>query len=319
MWAVTVSNITGLKDLKGDNVEGYIISIPIIVEQMLEDRQLAEDKILQAVKLAKNKGCKIVGLGGLTASLTAGGKVLKEKIDGIYITTGHAYTGYNVTRNVFELANFFSLNISDLKVALVGATGSVGSISAQILARSGFNHFILIDVERKKERFDDVVNKMKIFNTKVKVEISHNVSDIKSCNIVVTATNTKEALIKNEHVKSGMIIVDDAQPSDVSEEVLKRDDIFVVEAGVVHTPGILSNFNLGLKNKEDNFCCMAEVLCLASLKHKDHFVIHRASIEDIDKIVDMSKHLNFKLGKFQNRLKQFKEEEILQFKNKYYT
>jgi predicted amino acid dehydrogenase len=281
---------------------------------MLQDRKLAECKILEAVQLAKNKNCKIVGLGGLTSSLTAGGKTLQEKIDGIYITTGHAYTGYNVTKNVLELAKIYNMDFTKTKIAIVGATGSIGSISAQILAKSGFKNFLLVDVDKKKDRFQDVVDKMNSYGENLNIQISCNMLDVVNSDIVVTATNTKEALIKNEHVKSGMIIVDDAQPSDVSEEVLNRVDILTVEAGVVHTPGIFSNFNLGLKNRTDNFCCMAEVLCLASLKHQDHFVIHRATLEDVEEIVKMSKHLNFSLGKFQNKNKQFSEEEILQFK-----
>ncbi len=313
MWPVTVSKITGLQDLNGETVPGYIISIPITAEQMLSDRKLAENKILDAVNLAKNKNCKIIGLGGLTSSLTAGGEFLKNKTEGVYITTGHAYTGYNVTRNVFELVQKFNLDKKKMKVAIVGATGSIGSISAQILVKGGFEQFLLIDVERKKDRFKDVLNCMEKLNNQVSVNVSYNVSDIKNCDIVVTATNTKEALIQKEFVKSGMIIVDDAQPSDVSEDVLKMENVFTVEAGVVNTPNINSNFNLGLKNKEDNFCCMAEVLCLASLKYKDHFVIHRATIEDVDKIVEMSQHLNFRLGNFQNRIKQFTEKEILHF------
>ena len=96
-------------------------------------------------------------------------------------------------------------------------------------------------------------------------------------------------------------MLDDAQPSDVDPEVLIRDDVLVVNAGVVHTPDIRSHFNFGLADARDNFCCMAEVLILAAQEWQDHFVIGRgADLKLVDYIAELAKDTNFRLAEAQN-------------------
>ncbi|HEX8931619.1 MAG TPA: hypothetical protein VF810_00510 [Patescibacteria group bacterium] len=314
-WPLVASKIEGLKSVKtGKEIEGYIIGITLTPEQMLKNRKLAVKKIRQASKLAEKMGCQIIGLGALLSSVTAGGLDLIED-SGVNITTGHALTAYIVTSNVFEFEKRFDLNVENLKVAVVGATGSIGSTSAQVLARNGHSYFVLIDLERKKHLMPDIVQKIKDLNPTAKIEISHSVQDIKTADIIITATNAPEALIRSEFVKAGAIIVDDAQPSDVSAEVLERNDVIVVGGGVIHTPGIKNNFNFGLKDKEDNFSCMGETMALAAHEWNSHFVIHRADLEKIDMISDMAKKIGFHLGKFQNAKEVISDEKIEFFRN----
>ena len=66
------------------------------------------------------------------------------------ITTGHAYTAHNVTSNIFKLAELFNVDKKRAVIAVVGAAGSVGSTSAQLIARAQFANLLLIDIERKE-------------------------------------------------------------------------------------------------------------------------------------------------------------------------
>src|SRR3989338_11638725 len=80
LWPITSTKINGLKSLeKGENINGWILGVPLTPRQMIENRTLAKKRILQAVKLAEKKGAKIVGLGGLTGSLTEGGTYIDRK------------------------------------------------------------------------------------------------------------------------------------------------------------------------------------------------------------------------------------------------
>jgi predicted amino acid dehydrogenase len=105
---------------------------------MLDDRNLAVAKILQALRMARNKGAKIVALGALTSSVSHGGLLLKDKVSGVHITTGHAYTGINVTETLQKICEKLDIDIRNRTVAVVGATGSIGSISAEIFSGFGF-------------------------------------------------------------------------------------------------------------------------------------------------------------------------------------
>lgn len=309
IWPVTVSKVTGLRDSSGVEVTGYVIAIPLTARQMLEHREKALKSVRAAIELGKSRGLGYFGLGGLVSSVTKGGVDLLD-IPNISITTGHAYTGYNVTRNVLELTRIWNRDPKKTVIAVVGAAGSIGSISSMILARFGFRKIILIDLERKKELVHSLIPKLHELQPGIDVTVNHHVSAVKEADFVIAATNAPEALIHADDLKRGAVVVDDAQPSDVAEDVLDRSDVLAIEAGVVHTPAIRSNFNMGLKSREDNFCCMAELLILASKKYGDHYVINRAKLEHVDEIAKWGNEMGFTLAKFQNRRELISKERI---------
>lgn len=320
LWPVVLSKIEGLKSQKdGREIAGYVIAVPLTAKQIIENRKLAKKRIIQAIKLGEKLGAKIVGLGALTSSVTRGGIDLVDKVN-INITTGHAYTGYVVTSHLLKLVDIFCSDRKKILVAIVGATGSVGSISAQILAKKGFQNLLLIDLERKTNRFEEAINKITKIDKNINIEISHQIKSINKADYIIAATNAPEALIKPEDLKSGAVVVDDAQPSDVSPEVLDREDVLAVEGGIISTPGIKNNFNFGLKNRINNFCCLGEVLILASQEWKGHYVINRASVEMVEEISNLAKNLDFTLGEFQNAKEIISENKlnyIKEIKNKH--
>lgn len=309
LWPITLSKVTGvISHAHKHDIHGYVLGITMTADQMLENRTLALKKIRSALYLAKGRGVKIIGLGGLTSSLSKGGLDLLDIP--INVTTGHAYTAYNVCQTLFKISDIFDIPEDELSIAVVGAAGSVGSTSSLLLSRRNFKSITLIDLKRKHESFSELIEKIKKINPNILIKISDTVKDIHGCDFVVTATNTAEALIVPEIVEEGMVFIDDAQPSDIHPDVLKMSEVLVLEAGVVHTPNINSNFNYGLKNKTDNFCCMAEVLILASFMWDKHYVVNRATLEHVDEISDMGDKLGFTVASFQNFLESISHDKI---------
>ncbi|MBU6310398.1 hypothetical protein KGO06_00485 [Patescibacteria group bacterium] len=309
LWPVTVSRISGLKSIAGEEVCGFVISIPLTARQMLEHRSAAVAAVRAAIDLGKARGVKMFGLGGLTSSVTKGGMDLLD-IPEIVLTTGHAYTGVNVTRNVFEIIKRRQQAVDQQTIAIVGAAGSIGSISAQILARAGVQRLILIDLERKKELVEALIPELMRLQPLLCIETTHHLSDLKKAHYIIAATNAPEALIHADDLSPGAVVVDDAQPSDVADDVLERSDVLAIEAGVVHTPGISVNFDMGLKNRYDNFCCLAELLILASRSYSTHYVINRPSLAHVDEIAAWGDALGFKIAKFQNRKAMLEREHL---------
>ena len=309
-WPVTLSKMTGLRSqVDGKEIRGHLVTVLITARQMAENRPLALKRIVQACILAEKKGAKIVGLGGLTSSFSRGGLDLVDKV-GINITTGHAYTSYNIKQNVVALVDRMAIDKTKIWVGIVGAAGSIGSTSAQLLAREGFGNLILIDLQRKHHHFAPLTEEIRRLNPQTKVEISDKIADIRRCDVIIAATNAPEALIRSEDLKQGAIVVDDAQPSDVHPDALVRKDVLVIEAGVTRTPGIQNHFNFGLKSREDNFCCLAEVFILAANEWDEHYVIDRATLALVDEIADLGKKLGFTIGSFQNRKESLSDEKL---------
>jgi len=300
LWPITLSQVTGLVSQKdGGFVKGYVLGITMTAEQMMNNRPKALKKIRDALYLARGKGVVLVGLGGLTSSLSGGGHELLD-ITNINVTTGHAYTAYNVTQTLFKVVKRFNADKKEIRVGIVGAAGSVGTLCSEIIAREGYANLILIDIERKIEQVKEHASELRVLNSDIHLEITTDIAHVKTCDMLITATNTPEALITPELVHDGMVIVDDAQPSDIHPDVLKIPGVLVLEAGVVHTPGVQSNFNYGLKHRTDNFCCMAELLILASNSWNNHYVVRRATLAHVDEISAWGKALSFEVASFQN-------------------
>jgi len=314
IWPVVVADITGLVDRCGHNVEGWLIGFPMTAHQMMENRELALKKIIQSAQLAQKKGASIIGLGALTSSLSHGGASVINKVS-INVTTGHAYTVHIVCNNFFKLVELMNFKKNDVTVAIVGAAGSVGSTSAKVIVRAGYLNIVLVDLERKNKFLDDLTATLKEINNNVNIFVSHQISSINKADFIITATNAPEVVIHADDLKSGAVIIDDAQPSDVSPDVLDREDVLLVDAGIVNTPGITTHFDLGLNNKYNNFCCLGELLALCAIGWDKHYVIGRANLELVDEIARVTEELGFSLAKFQNKNGIITDDKLQYIKN----
>jgi predicted amino acid dehydrogenase len=314
-WPITVSKITGLKEQESkETIPGWVICVPLTAKQMMEDRALALRHIRQAVVLAKNKGAKIIGLGALTGSLTRGGRDLKD-IDGVALTTGHAYTVYNITQTLLGILDEMDEKHEESTLAIVGASGSIGSGVARLLCEYKFKELLLIDVLRKNENLNALVAEIRDKHPDLLVSLSNHIGEIKRADVIITATSAPEALIKDDDLKVGAIVIDDAQPSDIDSSVFKRDDVLVLEAGAVRTPGIQVNFDLDLKGKEDSFSCLAEVLIMASQRRSEHYVLGDYTVAHIAEISSLGRALGFSVAPFQNQYEIIHTAKIKKIKD----
>lgn len=319
-WPIVVSCVTGVKK-KGTNrdVPGWIITIPMTASQMMKNRKRANKQIKRAIKLADKLGAKNVGLGALTASLTRGGLDLVEKnASNIAITNGKLYTAKTVTDITVDGVLALGLHNHSVVVAIVGAAGSIGSASAQILVKKGFRRFKLIDLSDKAERISKITGLMQDINPNIEVESLQTLESLQEADVIITATNRPDALVTTKHLKPGAIIVDDAQPSDIAEDVFKtRNDVLILEGGVVHTDDIMMHFKMGLKHKTDIFSCLAEVVILTYIGESRQSVgeVDKVDFSVLDKFDKYSEELGLRRGEFQNFNKIYSIEDIEVVKN----
>lgn len=311
LWPITASKITGLRRIvDGAEIKGCVISVPMTAKDLLNDRARATKQIRRAVRHAAKQGVKIVGLAGYTASLSKGGLDLLDL--GVSVTTGHAYTALNVVQNYEAILERMNLSQArnSMPIAIVGAAGSVGSTVAKYLATTGVVDMLLIDLERKIEKVEELQKELVAIRSEGKYVVSSHVADSRQAIVIFTATNASEALITPDRTTPGSIYIDDTQPTDISEEVHRQANVLVLEAGAVRTPGVVTHFSFGLKHREDNFCCMAELLALAANGHEGHYVVNRASVENVAEIKELGERLGFRVAEFQNYFNTVTPESI---------
>lgn len=123
-----------IKSECGAKAYGEFINIPYTANQMIE---MPQDEMLgiveDAVRLAVDRGAKIVGLGAYTSVITRGGTLLKGKY--VPLTTGNSYTvvaGVEGIRFAFER---LGSSLNSATASVVGATGAIGRALAILLGK----------------------------------------------------------------------------------------------------------------------------------------------------------------------------------------
>ena len=125
---------------------------------------------------------------------------------------------------------------------------------------------------------------------------------IKEADFIITATNAQYSIINESSLlKYGCIIIDDAQPINVSKKVIEeRKDIIVVEGGVCNHPSIYYNLNLNLIEKGDMFSCLGEVMLIAATNRVDLAILGPTNPDMVCKVGKIATELGFKLAKLRS-------------------
>ncbi|MBK5273113.1 MAG: shikimate dehydrogenase, partial [Bacteroidia bacterium] len=272
--------------------EGYIILLPYSAGQLIEQQKLMLPRIKQAMKLAASKGAEIMGLGAFTSTITNGGRLL-ENNSHINITNGNAFTALITGKKVAQLIN--RLPCRKPVVAIVGATGSVGSLVSKLLAKNNPNAEYLL-IARNSRKLQNVAHEMKTLNHYIQTTISENLEDIINADIVVLLTSASDCLLQSHHLKPGAIVLDDTQPRNTNPELLnERNDVTIIDGGLVSVPHLQFQRSLGLP-KGISFACLAETMLLALADYKGDFSIGNPTLEQAELIGNIARqysHLGF--------------------------
>jgi fatty aldehyde-generating acyl-ACP reductase len=289
-----VSEIKGFQST-GSDVEGELICSPVTSRQLLSlPVKVSQRKILSAVKLAAKNGAKIVGLDALTAVVGDGGVTIARNA-GIPVTTGNSYTVFIALEGTKKAAEVMGIDWSGANVVILGATGSIGSVWAQMLARE--NRYLTL-VARRQSKLELLSEKI-LYETGLAVKITSNLkAALREADVVITLNSVLEAPLEPEDLKTGAVVCDVARSRDVSRKVVeKRKDVLVIEGGVIDVPGKPEfNFNFGVPLGKC-FACMAEVMILALEKRYESYSLGREiTIGQVEEMGRLAQKHGFKLA-----------------------
>jgi fatty aldehyde-generating acyl-ACP reductase len=303
-WPFVASHITGLILANGTPTTGAILISPLTTEQMIRNPRVARQRVLQTIRLAEQMGATIAGLGAFTSILTRDGEELKDKVR-LGLTTGNAQSAAIAVQNVLHAAALTNLSLPYATVAIVGGAGSVGSACAKILAGIVGTLFI-IDI--KKDALQSLVTQLGDQPAKIKGMTS--LDQVREADVIIAATNNPHILVTADHLKSGAIVIDAAQPKNVSETIpLERSDVLVIESAVVRTPNVDVHFNLDLGASEA-LGCLSETMILTAIGWNGHYAVGKADPSQTAHITAMGRSLGFGLAPFRNSVGYVTEEDL---------
>ncbi len=294
-WPCLGSCITGLKGRDGNEIVGAILISPLTTEQMIRDPRLARKRVYQTARLAEKMGARIVGLGAFTSIVTKDGKDLQGKVEA-GLTTGNAHSAAIAVQNVLNAAVLTNLSLPYATAAIVGGAGSVGSACAKLLSPL-VAKLILVDI--KKEELKKVLQQL--HGHPCQLVGTPCMDAVKEADIVIAVTNSPRTLITAEHLKPGAIVIDAAQPKNVSDQIpLQRRDVLVIESAIVQTPGLnCHGEKLGLAVGEA-LGCMSETMILARMGWQGHYSLGKADPKQAAEMIKIGRELGFRLAKFRN-------------------
>ena len=240
------------------------------------------DKIIQAARKAKELGASIVGLGAFTAVVGDAGLTVAQNVD-IAVTTGNSYTVATALQGIRYAADTMGMSSENASVAVLGATGSIGSACARILARDVGN---LVLAARSLDKLEKLAAKIRTETRSDPVVTTDLAEACRQADIVVAVTSATNAIVEPEWLRPGAIVCDVARPRNVSRRVAEtRKDVLIFEGGVVQVPG---NVDFGLDfgfPARTSYACMAETMILALEGRYENFTLGRdLSVEQVDEI-----------------------------------
>lgn len=300
----------------GKKIDFIAVACPLLPDQMVTlDEEFVLQRIVDAVKVAKNDGAEIVSLGGFTSVIGNEGQKVAEAVD-ISVTSGNTFTASLAIRGIIEAAKAVRLDLDRAHCAVIGATGDIGSACTKFLAGRVRSMALGARNEKKMGKFADEISKFK----KIDITIHKRTEDaIKNADVILSATSALTTIIDPLKLKAGAIVCDVALPANIAREVSRiRKDVLVFEGG-------LSKMYLNdqVKNKKWDalmpsngiYGCLAEALLLGFENRKENYSIGRGNIsqEKIKEILNIAEKHGYGLSNFFCGDKFYSQDDMSNF------
>ncbi|QFZ91341.2 long-chain acyl-[acyl-carrier-protein] reductase [Synechococcus elongatus] len=257
---ITVTSATG-KVIHGRYIESCFLP------EMLAARRFktATRKVLNAMSHAQKHGIDISALGGFTSiifenfDLASLRQVRDTTLEFERFTTGNTHTAYIICKQVETSAQQLGLDLTQATIAVVGATGDIGSAVCRWLDRKlGVGDLIL--TARNQERLDNLqaeLGRGKI----LPLETALPEADI----IVWVASMPQGVTIDPTTLKQPCVLIDGGYPKNLGSKV-QGDGIYVLNGGVVEHCfdidwQIMSAAEMARPERQ-MFACFAEAMLL---------------------------------------------------------
>lgn len=306
---VFVSEISGItSQATGKEIKGWFIACPYTPRRMMElPEKMVYNKIIQTGRFAEKLGAQMLGLGAFTSVVGDGGMTIAKALD-VPVTTGDSYTVMVAVDAIREAARVMEIPLTGATAAVVGATGAIGSVCAELLADEVER---LVLVGRSREKLEGLRDRLQS-KCRSEIVVSLTMDILAESQLILTVTSAIHDVIRPEHLQPGSVVCDVARPRDVSAMVASaRDDILVIDGGMVDVPGPVDfHFNFGFPPGKA-YACMAETIALAlEGRFEDYTLGKHLTRERVEEIAAICKKHGFRVSGFRSFEREVTEEHI---------
>jgi fatty aldehyde-generating acyl-ACP reductase len=220
-----------LTSATGQTIQGTYID-SCFVPEMLSRFKTATRKVQNAMELAQKKGINITALGGFTSIIFENFNLAKfQQIRATLLqwerfTTGNTHTAWVICRQVEQNAPRLGIDLTKAKVAVVGATGDIGSAVCRWLSRrTGVAELLL--VARQQQRLEDL--RQELGGGRVlSLEEALPEADV----VVWVASLPQTLSIEAESLRKPCLMIDGGYPKNLDTRVAS-EHVTVLKGGIV--------------------------------------------------------------------------------------
>ncbi|MFS8893812.1 long-chain acyl-[acyl-carrier-protein] reductase [Synechococcus sp. O70.1] len=291
---IVVTSITGQK------IYGQYVESCFLPEMLASGRvKAACRKVLNAMALAQRRGLDITALGGFSSiifenfRLETLKRVRNVDLEIRRFTTGNTHTAYIICQQLQAAAQRYAMDLAAATVAVVGATGDIGSAVCQWLVnRTSVAKLLLIARERR--RLEELQAKLK------KGEICSLEEALPHADFIVWVASLSQGVTLDPQVlPDPCVIIDGGYPKNIASQ-LQRKGLYVIDGGMVeHSLDIewtIMQF-LNVANPARHlFACFAESMLLEFEGLHTNFSWGRnlITLEKLDLIGELSRKHGFR-------------------------
>jgi fatty aldehyde-generating acyl-ACP reductase len=283
--------------LEGKTIEGAYID-SVFVPEMLGRFKTARRKVLNAMELAQKSGLTISALGGFTSIIFENFNLLQQQqirnttLDWQRFTTGNTHTAWVICRQVELTAPEVGIDLAQAKVAVIGATGDIGSaVCRWLLQRTGVEEILM--VARQQQPLLDLQSSLGRGRI-LSLEDALNEADV----VVWVASLPQTLSLNASELKRPCLMVDGGYPKNLDSKVA-GEGITVLKGGIVEfwqdiSWQMMSGADM-FNPKRQMFACFAEAMLLDFEGIHSNFSWGRNNItlEKMERIGDASQRHGF--------------------------
>jgi len=300
--------IKGIKSKKGKEAEGWVLGLLATPKIMIQKNPEKTYKLLvKASKWGEKYGASVMGLGAFTSVVGDAGVTVSERSP-IAVTTGNSLTVAATIKSIESILKILKKPISEEKIVVVGATGSIGKAVARLLSKRGAK---LILISKTNDKLKSLAAEM---GDNV-IEFGTDVNLLKKAKIIIGATSSSGKAIPVDILKRGSIVVDIALPPELNkEEAAKRKDCLVLESGEILLPGNPEfSYDWPLP-KNIAYACEAETILLSLTGELGLATLGRdIDIDKVERVWKLAEENGFFWAGFRSFGKDLSEDDVSNF------
>lgn len=304
-----VSHITGIRSAAGATAEGWFIGLPLTPQILLNaPLPFVYRRLIQAGRMAEGQGAKIFGLGAFTKIVGDRGVTVANNLR-IAVTTGNSYTAATAVEGALLAAERMRIEPGNATAAVIGATGSIGAVVSEILARAVGRLYV---VARTRETLEGLAARLAPKARASVVPETDVRRAVHEAEIVLTVSSATDVLIEPEDLRPGSVVCDVARPRNVSRRVYeRRDDVLVIDGGVIEVPGEVDfGFDFGFPPRMCE-ACMAETIILALEGRYENFTLGKEiSLARVEEIDTLARKHGFRMAGFRRFERAITDAEV---------